>query len=403
MPHHRARYIEPLIAHSLKHSPIVGILGQRQSGKTTLVHSLAKEYETLDRRNVLESAQGNPDLFIANRASPFGIDECQLAPALFPALKEAVRVLPKKGQFILTGSVRFTSRKAIRESLTGRIFNLELLPFSLSESHSLPLPKVLIDLQILTASRILSIVSKNPAEIPEKEFDRYLESGGLPGICFQREASVRLTYFESQLETLLDRDLRLVQATTVPFANLKGLLTLMAQNQGQPTDYAELARSSQISVITLKRLVSSFEAIFLIRRLLSAGGTKAPVFFLEDQGLASYLLKSEPTSISPLYNVLRGLYGNILPQFHYRPELQALAYQYRTRGGAVVPLAFKTIHGHLGIIPSLTDEPSPAALGSARSFLEKQARSKVAIISRNGKPRAWSDRLISLPLSAVLA
>lgn len=57
-----------------------------------------KEYETLDVRTSLESAQTTPDSWILERAHPFGIDECQLAPDLFPALKNAVQRLPKKGQ-----------------------------------------------------------------------------------------------------------------------------------------------------------------------------------------------------------------------------------------------------------------------------------------------------------------
>ena len=81
----------------------------------------------------------SPKTFVQQTLSPFGIDECQLAPALFTALKLRVQAFKKTGQFVLSGSVRFTSRKAIRESLTGRIFNLELLPLTISEANRLPL------------------------------------------------------------------------------------------------------------------------------------------------------------------------------------------------------------------------------------------------------------------------
>jgi AAA domain len=68
------------------------------------------------------------------------IDEAQLFPALFPALKAHVRINKRKGQFLLSGSVRFTSKADIRESLTGRIVSLELLPFTISGAAGVPLP-----------------------------------------------------------------------------------------------------------------------------------------------------------------------------------------------------------------------------------------------------------------------
>lgn len=62
---------------------------------------------------------------------------------------------------------------------------------------------------------------------------------------------MRSTYFESHLETLLERDLRLIQATTLTYDSIRSVLAQVAQNQGEPVDYAATARSSQISVITL--------------------------------------------------------------------------------------------------------------------------------------------------------
>ena len=70
---------------------------------------------------------------------PFGINEAQLCSPLFPALKQWVRTNKAKEQFILSGSVRFTSKADIRESLTGRIISLELLPFTIAESAQLAL------------------------------------------------------------------------------------------------------------------------------------------------------------------------------------------------------------------------------------------------------------------------
>lgn len=100
MPHSRERYAKSVLQKLLTHSPIVGLLGQRQVGKTTLAEGESREYSTLDLVEMLEFAEKNPSRFLENRQSPFTIDECQLAPPLFPALKERVRTHPRKGQFI---------------------------------------------------------------------------------------------------------------------------------------------------------------------------------------------------------------------------------------------------------------------------------------------------------------
>ncbi len=88
---------------------------------------LSERYVSLDLAPVLNLASQDAISFLEkNKATPLVIDECQLAPELFPALKEHVRQDQKPGQFLLTGSVRFSSRRAIRESLAGRIVAWEL-------------------------------------------------------------------------------------------------------------------------------------------------------------------------------------------------------------------------------------------------------------------------------------
>jgi predicted AAA+ superfamily ATPase len=60
VPHHRSRYLENHIREGLKFSPIVGVLGQRQVGKTTLVESIAgSNYLSLDDSAQLELAMSN--------------------------------------------------------------------------------------------------------------------------------------------------------------------------------------------------------------------------------------------------------------------------------------------------------------------------------------------------------
>ena len=99
------------------------------------------QYVSLDDEEHLRSANGDAKAFVdALNAPGTAIDECQLSEPLFPALKERIRRNKRPGQFYLSGSVRFTSKKQIRESLTGRIMTADLYPLTLSELDGGELP-----------------------------------------------------------------------------------------------------------------------------------------------------------------------------------------------------------------------------------------------------------------------
>src|SRR5687767_9170138 len=121
MAHERRRHLKAVLQHLATLSPLVGLVGHRQVGKTTLLEAISQHYVTFDDEDVLAAANSNPKSFVGTLGSPgTAIDECQLAERIFPAL-ERVRNNKRPGQLYLSGSVRFTSKKLLRESLTGRI------------------------------------------------------------------------------------------------------------------------------------------------------------------------------------------------------------------------------------------------------------------------------------------
>ncbi len=385
MPHTRERYLETLIRKTLHYSAITGIFGHRQVGKTTLASKLASHYVTLDQPAPFDQAMRDPVGFVENGSlvseadGPFVIDECQLAPPLFPVLKEHVRKHPKPGQFLLTGSVRFSSRKAIRESLTGRMIAWELLPMDLSEIHGQPLPETLIR---LAKAKNVDVDLKAPKYFSHKVYEEYLQKGGLPGIFSVRDVKIREQKLETQLNTMLERDLKLILQTTLPYTTLRLLLSLLAKSQGLPLDISKLSRQSRISIPTLKKLLIAFEAMFLIRILKTQGTEVKPVLFLEDQGEASFLMEG---STHPLDDIVRFCFANLRVQCLYRSDFKAEFFQYRNRGGAHVPLAIQIYRekkqSYLGLIPILETTPTSHDLGSAYSFLKRFPDSKIIFVT----------------------
>jgi uncharacterized protein len=394
MPHARNRYVEILIERALRHSPIVGVLGHRQVGKTTVAVRLSKEYVTFDSAPRLEEATSRPVEFLENRKSPFTVDEAQLCPPLFPAAKEWVRVHPKKGQFIFTGSVRFTSRKMIRESLTGRIVNIEILPMTISEINERPLSCHLSRLMKIDGSLKLQSFVESSAKKGPNSFLHYLNTGGLPGICFFRDAAVRHARFESHLDTLLNRDIRLVTATTLSPLQLRKLAAYLAETQGSPFELRAAASACQAATPTVKKILYAFESLFLIRPIPSEGTVSKISYFFEDQGLAGYLSKNIPGDQD---KILRGLYANLRQELHYQPHPQNEIFSFRTHDGTDVPLAFRFKQGVVGVIPSDEKLPTQKAQASAKSFLKRFPQGKVIIAYSGSSAESRDFRTLVMP------
>ncbi len=401
MAHLRKRYLTSLIERSLKFSPIVAVFGHRQVGKTTLCEQIGGSYITLDQSESLNLGIHSPTtlLNVINNSKdkgPLVIDECQMAPPLFPAMKEWVRTHKKPGQLLLTGSVRFSSRKAIRESLTGRTINWELLPMCLSESHSAPLPH---SIPILLDSKGFEADLKSSAYFTQASYEVALYRGGLPGIFAVRDAVVRKQRFETQIETLLERDLRLLIQTSLDYRTLRNLLGILAARQTLPLDLSEISRAARISVPALRRLISALEAMFILRLVETEGNRRKPVLFFEDQGEASHLSGDRPDL---LFHMTRFLFSNIRQQWVYRPDLEISLFQYRNRGGAFVPLALRSPRGLLGLIPMLNETPGRHELASASSFIMSYPGARCIFTHLGKSDRMIGDAMRILPISSLV-
>jgi len=83
MAHQRKRYLFQKYSELIKFSPLLGILGHRQVGKTTFLEAHAKRYFTFDDEDTLIEATQSPKRFIQSLSMPMtAIDESQFVPGL---------------------------------------------------------------------------------------------------------------------------------------------------------------------------------------------------------------------------------------------------------------------------------------------------------------------------------
>lgn len=137
MKTYRKRIADVMLKRKLEGKGAVLIEGPKWCGKTTTAEQLAGSILYMDDPEKMEQniamSQLSPKRLLKG-ATPRLIDEWQLAPKLWDAIRFEVDHRGEPGQFILTGSAVPASTKEITHSGTGRFSWLTMRPMSLYES-----------------------------------------------------------------------------------------------------------------------------------------------------------------------------------------------------------------------------------------------------------------------------
>jgi 5-methylcytosine-specific restriction endonuclease McrA len=130
-----------VVEQALADTRVVLVNGARQCGKSTLAAEIADarggQWRSLDRAATRQAASFDPTEFVAND-DLMVIDEIQRVPELLLAIKESVDNDPRPGRFLLTGSARVLSMRAVPDALPGRMETVELWPLSQGEIDDKP-------------------------------------------------------------------------------------------------------------------------------------------------------------------------------------------------------------------------------------------------------------------------
>jgi len=288
------RNITPLLLEALNDTPVVMLIGARQTGKSTLVRLLASgehpaRYLTFDDAAVLSAARHDPAGFLAGLEGPVVLDEVQRVPDLFLVIKAEVDRHRQPGRFLLTGSANVLFLPLLSESLVGRMEIITLWPFSQGEKEGIK--ENFIDAVFSDTLLPLMGIPTNRTDL----FEKYVLPGGFPEILGRSRESRRRAWFNSYLTTILQREVRDL-AQIEGLTMLPRLLALLAVRGASLLNFSELSRSTTIPQTTLKRYMSLLEATFLIKTLPSWSGNlskrlvKSFKIFFTDTGLMAHLL-----------------------------------------------------------------------------------------------------------------
>ena len=280
---------------ALTDTPVVCLLGPRQSGKTTLARSLAPEraYFTLDDSAICQLANDDPTGFVQSLPAQVTLDEVQRAPGLLIAIKSAVDQQRTPGRFLLTGSANLLLLPKIQDSLAGRMEVLHLHPLSMAEIHRMP-PAFLSTL--LEGRFTVAIAESNP-DVPA--LAQWLCRGGYPEPV-QRTLIRARQWHRHYVNAIIQRDVH-------DIANIKDedtmfrLIELLAHRTASLLNVNNLAMDLGVQRETTEKYLSILERLFLIRRLPAWHRNhakrliKAPKIHMVDSGVAATLSNLAPT------------------------------------------------------------------------------------------------------------
>jgi len=227
------RIIDAELAKTLKAVGGVVIEGPRFCGKTTTARQIARSAVALDADTGLRAiAQSDPSLILAGE-TPRLIDEWQVVPAIWNAVRHEIDNRREKGQFILTGSA-VPMDDATRHSGAGRFARVVMETMTLAE-QGVTVPA--ISLAGLFNGTTVNGAVDGPSVA---DYTEYMLRGGWPGLVGGDEESARvvLTNYVDEIARL---DISVPYGTAHDPMRVRALLRSLARNTSNEFPYSKLA------------------------------------------------------------------------------------------------------------------------------------------------------------------
>ena len=228
---YKARVYDTILADKLSAHGAVLIRGAKWCGKTTTARQIAKSVIYIDEPKSRDSnilmAKVDPYVLL-NGEVPRLIDEWQIAPTIWDAVRFMVDQRGSAGQFILTGSSVPSDMKEVHHSGAGRIARMTMRTMSLWESGDSSGDVSLRDLfeGKIKASKVKSAGLEEIAYL--------LCRGGWPqALDMERRHALRQPF--EYLKAIVETDIMRVDGVERRPATARKLLKSLARLQGTPS------------------------------------------------------------------------------------------------------------------------------------------------------------------------
>lgn len=345
-----------LLEKALARNPVVGLVGPRQCGKTTL----AREFLPLESPNYFDledpvqlARLDEPKLALEPLEGLVVIDEVQRKPELFPLLRVLADRSAKPAQFLILGSAGPELLRQTSETLAGRIEYIELSGLRLSD-------------------------------VPQAQQDAHWQRGGFPRslLAFDEESSN--AWRQNFIQTFLERDLAQL-GIDVSATTMRRFWIMLAHYHGQIVNVAELARSLSASQPKVQRYLDILSSVFMVRLLqpwhenLKKRQVKRPKLYIRDSGLLHSLLGIEKSTTLLTHPKLGASWeGYALEEILKTLPGWTQAYFWATHGGAELDLLIERNGQRLGF--EFKRQDAPKLSKSMQSAMEDLSLDRLDVI-----------------------
>ncbi len=366
----------------LRQFPVVGLIGTRQVGKSTLARALARtadgratffDLEDPRARARLES----PMLALAPLEGLVVLDEIQRQPDLFPVLRVLADRRPRPARFLVLGSASPHLLRQSSETLAGRIAYHELPGFDL-------------------------------AEVGAAALDRLWLRGGFPLSFTARTEAASFTWRRHFITTFVEREITDLELRLPP-ATVGRFWSMLAHYHGQTWNGAELARAFGVSEKTVRGYLDFLVATFVVFRLppwhenIGKREVKAPKVYLSDSGLVHTMLGLR-TRDDLLGHPKRGASweGFAIAQLMRRLGAHPReCFFWGLHSGAELDLLVMRGRTRIGFEVKHTD--APVVTPAMRSALDNLRLSHLYVIHAGAETFPLASRITALPAERVWA
>lgn len=362
MKRYRNRIADGILDRKLRAKGAVLIEGAKWCGKTTTASQIAKSIlymqDPARKRQYLELSEIDPARLLSGE-TPRLIDEWQLAPKLWDAIRFEVDRRDEFGQFILTGSAVPPETSEISHSGIGRITKMLMRPMSLYESGD---SSGQVSLSGLFAGNG-DIRGESSMNIDKLSF--LICRGGWPK-AIDEEEDVALQQAIDYFDAIVDVDISRVDNVERNKERTKRILRSYARSVGTPAKISSIAadisanEAVSISDMTITSYINALKKIFVLEdssawnpNLRSKTATRtSDTRYFTDPSVCTAALELGPNDLVNDLNTMGFLFENmcIRDLRIYAEALDGNVYHYRDKSGLECDAVVHLRNGVYGLV-----------------------------------------------------
>ncbi len=260
---YKQRAVDHILAELIKGMGAVLIEGPRGCGKTSTGLHHSRSSIRLDRSpELIQLAELNPTALLEGE-TPRLVDEWQLAPSLWNAMRHEIDDRQQRGQFILSGSAQPAS-DVTRHSGAGRFGRLRMRPMALAESEASS-----SDISLSALKGASTVSARSP--LSYQALAEQAVRGGWPGLL-DVPARQAVLFNRSYCDDLCDSDIPAAVGVRHDPARMRKVLQSIARNVAAEATAQSLRRDvsgadAPLNYGTVNAYLDSLETVFALDNL----------------------------------------------------------------------------------------------------------------------------------------